>query len=109
MESCLSILITGVLFLGFLLIVVVTAYILLSRNARSSICSRKKHGLTNGRGDTLGFLKGGTSVNRELLTNKVNQLRRGMNTLEIVDCLHEALNDRYTLLSERIKRLLYHV
>ena len=32
-----------------------------------------------------------------------------MNTIESADCLHEALNNRYTLLSERIKRLLHHV
>ena len=47
-----------------------------------SRCLRKKHGLVNRHGDTLAFLKGWTLVIRELLTNKVNQLRRGINTLE---------------------------
>ena len=36
------------------------------------------------------FLKDGTRVNRELLTTKVNQPRRGMNNLESVNCLDEA-------------------
>ena len=89
-HPTLRILIPGVLFLELFLIIVVTASISLSRNVRGLRCLRKKHGLTNGHGDTLGFLKGGTRVNRELLTNKVNQLRRGMNTLEFVYFLHKS-------------------
>ena len=49
-----------------------------------------KQELANGREDTLVFLKGGTRVNRELLTNKLNQLRRGMSSIESVDCLQKA-------------------
>ena len=51
---------------------------------------KKKHGLANGYGDTLGLLKGGNCVNRDLLTNKVNQPRRDVNTLESVNCLYKA-------------------
>ena len=101
-HPTLRILIPGVLFLELFLIIVVTASISLSRNVRGLRCLRKKHGLTNGHGDTLGFLKGGTRVNRELLTNKVNQLRIGMNTLDIVDFLHKDVEGLSIPVSEGI-------
>ena len=89
-HPTLSILIQGVLFLRSSPIVVVATSIFLSRNLKGLRCLRKKHGLENGRGDTLGFLKGRTCVNRELLTNKVNQLRRGMNNIDSVHSLYKA-------------------
>ena len=55
-----------------------------------SRCLRKKHGLVNRHGDTLAFLKGWTLVNREMLTNKVNQLRRGMNNIDSVHSLYKS-------------------
>ena len=53
---------------------------------------KKKRGLANGRGENLGFLKGGTRVNRDLLNNKVNKSALGLEVLTIESLTLEALN-----------------